>query len=235
MSVLRTPSEAIVEGKDERISQRLLWAGVIVPLLFATIFTIDGALTPGYSAYNEAISYLDLGTYGWIQRANFIILGLLLLAFTIGYRRQIRPLLEGAWLSIVTSLFVLSNLGWIMTGVFGPNTYLAPQNSGYALLHQIASIVVFLPFALALMVQGIKLFITRGWRLYGVYSFLLGIIQAIFPIGTTVYFINPGIVGNVNSPGSGLFNRIALGIGPLSWYIILGIILLVRSRARRSQ
>jgi hypothetical protein len=54
----------------------------------------------------------------------------------------------------------------------------------------------------------------------------------LYPLGTTVYFINTGIVGNVNSPGSGLFNRIALLIGPLTWYIILGCIVLVRSRAQ---
>src|SRR5438105_11886442 len=62
-----------------------LWAGIIAPILFATVFTIDGALTPGYSAYNEAISYLDLGTYGWIQLANFIVFGVLLMASTVGY------------------------------------------------------------------------------------------------------------------------------------------------------
>lgn len=237
MSIRRTPSVSTTMGKDESGWHWLLWAGIIAPILFATIFTVDGALTPGYSAYNEAISYLDLGRYGWIQRANFVVFGMLLMAFTTGYVKHIRPILEGGWLSIVTSLFVLSDLGWIMAGLFVPNPYLAPQNSGHALLHQIASIIVFLPFALALVVQGIKLIMTRGlhWRIYGVYCFLLGIIQAVFPIGTTVYFINPGIVGNVNSPGSGLFNRIALGIGPLSWYIILGIVLLARSRARKPQ
>lgn len=122
-----------------------------------------------------------------------------------------------------------------MAGIFVPNPFLAPQTSGAALLHQIASIVVYLPFAIALLIQGIRLIWvgSGGWRIYGVYCFLLGLIQAVFPIGTTVYFFNPGIVGNVNSLESGLFTRIALGIGPLSWYVVLGIILLVRARAQK--
>ena len=98
MSIRRTPSVSTTMGKDESGWHWLLWAGIIAPILFATIFTVDGALTPGYSAYNEAISYLDLGTYGWIQRANFIIFGVLLIAFTIGYVKHIRPTLDGGWL-----------------------------------------------------------------------------------------------------------------------------------------
>jgi hypothetical membrane protein len=195
MSVRSTPSVPTIKGKDEGPQRYLLWAGIIAPILFATVFTIDGALTPGYSAYNEAISYLDLGTYGWIQRANFIIFGVLLIAFTVGYLKYMRPILAGRWLYTVASLFVLSDLGWIMAGLFVPNPYLAPQNSGYALLHQVASIIVFLPFAIALLVQGIKLLMTRGWywRIYGGYCFLLGLIQAVFPIGTTCtgYFAHP--------------------------------------------
>jgi Protein of unknown function (DUF998) len=141
MSDVKTPS---APGVRQSLALRL-WVGIIAPILFATVFTIDGALTPGYSAYNEAISYLDLGTYGWIQRANFIVFGLLLMAFTVGYVKHMRSILEGRWLYTIASLFVLSDLGWIMGGLFVPNPYLAPQNSGHALLHQVASIIVFLP------------------------------------------------------------------------------------------
>lgn len=211
------------------------FAGLVAPILFAVIFTLDGLLAPGYSAYDEAISYLDLGASGWIQRANFIVFGLLLMTFAIGYAQVMRPVLGRSWVYAITAFLALSNVGWIMAGVFVPNTYLAPQNSGHALLHQIASIVVFLPFAMASLIQGIKLIATRKWRLYGMYCLLVGVIQAIFPIGTTVYFIHPEVVGNVNSPGSGLFNRVALLIGPLTWYVILGCIVVVRSRVGKSQ
>lgn len=236
MSAHELPS-AVASGRGVNQAPRwLLWLGVIAPLLFAAVFTIDGAVTHGYSAYNEAISYLDLGSYGWVQRVNFILFGLLLMLFAIAYIKYMPPLLQSRWLYAAATLLVLSDLGWIMGGVFVPNPYLAPQNSGQALLHQVASIVVFLPFAFASLVQGVKLLTTSGWRrrVYGAYCVLLGLIQAFFPIATTVYFFNPGIVGNVNSPGSGLFNRLALAIGPLSWYVILGGILLVRTRTRKS-
>ena len=221
--------------KNRRVLRLLAFTGISAPIVFAAVITLDGLLTPGYSAYNEAISYLDLGASGWIQRANFIVFGLLLIAFAISYTRLMRPVLGRIWVYAMIAFLVLSDVGWIMAGLFVPNAYLTPQNSGHALLHQIASIVVFLPFAIASLIQGIKLVATRKWRIYGVYCLLVGVIQAIFPIGTTVYFIHPEVVGNVNSPGSGLFNRIALLIGPLTWYIILGCIVLLRSRVGQGQ
>ncbi len=45
----------------ERLVPLALRAGIVAPLLFALVVTVDGLVTPGYSAYNEAISYLDLG------------------------------------------------------------------------------------------------------------------------------------------------------------------------------
>jgi len=217
----------------DRAGPLALRAGIVAPLLFALVVTVDGLVTPGYSAYNEAISYLDLGAHGWIQRANFITFGLLLLAFAFGYTRAMRPLLPRRWLAAVATCFALSDLGWMLAGVCVPNAYLAPQNSGHALLHQVASILVFLPFATASLIQGARFVMTRGWRVYGGYCLVLGLIQAFFPIATTVYFIHPQIVGDVNSPGSGLFNRVALLIGPISWYLILGCVLSVRDRTSR--
>jgi hypothetical membrane protein len=236
MSARELPSTLAIGRCVNNAPRWLLWLGVIAPLLFAAVFTTDGAVTHGYSAYNEAISYLDLGSYGWVQRVNFILFGLLLMLFSLAYIKYMSPLLQGSWLYAAATLLVVSDLGWIMAGIFVPNPYLAPQNSEHALLHQVASIIVFLPFAFAILVQGARLLTTSGWRrrVYGAYCVLLGLIQAFFPIATTVYFFNPGIVGNVNSPGSGLFNRLALVIGPLSWYVILAGILLVRTRTRTS-
>lgn len=210
-----------------------LGASIVAPILFALVVTVDGLVTPGYSAYNEALSYLSLGAYGWIQRVNFIVFGVLLLAFALGYTRAMRPILPRRWRNAVTACFFLSDLGWMLAGVFVPDAYLAPQDSTHAVLHQVASIIVFLPFALASLLQGARLVRTSGWRIYGGYCLVLGLIQAFFPLATTVYFFHPAIVGNVNSPGSGLFQRIAILIGPITWYLLLGCVLFVRERASR--
>jgi len=56
----------------------LLGCGVIGPLLFIVVLLIEGATRPGYSAWRNYGSDLELSNQGWEQIANFIVCGLLL-------------------------------------------------------------------------------------------------------------------------------------------------------------
>ncbi|MEZ4673189.1 MAG: DUF998 domain-containing protein [Caldilineaceae bacterium] len=60
------------------------WAGILAPLMFVTVFTLEGSVRPGYDPTSMYISALALGERGWIQILNFLILGLLLFVFTVG-------------------------------------------------------------------------------------------------------------------------------------------------------
>ena len=74
----------------EPSNQYLALAGLIGPILFVTIFTIAGFLRPGYSAIRDAISDLGVGDDAWIQNANFLLFGALLVTFAIGFFRAMR-------------------------------------------------------------------------------------------------------------------------------------------------
>jgi hypothetical membrane protein len=63
-------------------SRQLAWGGIVGPTLFVTVFLIEGWLRPGYDPLKVYVSELSLGPRGWIQIANFVVFGLLLLAFT---------------------------------------------------------------------------------------------------------------------------------------------------------
>jgi hypothetical protein len=65
----------------------LLVCGVIAGPLFIVGFLIEGALTPDYDPLRHPVSSLALGPFGWTQTANFMIAGLLTLAFAIGLIR----------------------------------------------------------------------------------------------------------------------------------------------------
>lgn len=210
MSVRAMSTKSGTQNQDWQSTRLFLWAGIIAPILFTVVFTLDGFLQPGYSASDEAISYLDLGTNGWIQRANFIVLGLLLLVFLVGYVRAMRPILGQTLLMVASIFFVLSDVGWIMAGLFIPNPYLAPQVPWPGILHQFSVIVAFLPFAIACLILGVKSIRTRGWRIYGIYSLIFVLPLVFFSFGTIAYLINQNAFGNVNSPGSGTMNRIGL-------------------------
>ena len=58
-----------------------VWAGVVGPLLFMVVFTIEGWLRPGYDPRSMFVSALSLGPRGGIQIANFIVSGALIALF----------------------------------------------------------------------------------------------------------------------------------------------------------
>jgi hypothetical membrane protein len=236
MSVLVEASTPTPGAKYTPVQRLFLWAGFIAPILFAAVFMIDGFLKPGYSTYNEAISYLELGDYGWIQRVNFLLIGLLLGVFLVGYIQRMRPILGQGWLYIGCTLLALSDLGWIMAGLFVPNTFLAPQFGWPAVLHQVAFNTVFLPLTLAWIVLGVKFVLTRRWRVYGCYCLIIGIPLTAFSIVNVIHLVDPalvaGIVGDTIKPGDGVVNRIILFIAPLPWYVITATLVMVRTGSR---
>ncbi len=98
-----------------------IWAGIIGPILYTLVFTLDGAFRPGYSAINVAVSFLLLGSNGWIEIANYIVLGLLLIVFALGFLRWRSAVITAGWRRAITALLVLSGLGFVMAALFLPD------------------------------------------------------------------------------------------------------------------
>lgn len=230
MPIRTTPaSSASAIGQSVLTRRALLWVGIIAPILFATVFMIDGFLKPGYSAVDEAISYLEVGAFGWIQQVNFTLFGVLLLVFLAAYLQRMRPIFGQTWLYVGGVLLAISDLGWIMAGLCKPNPISISQVAWPAVLHQIAVVVIFLPLAIASFLLGTKLVRTRGWRLFGGYYLVYGLIQAVFPLGTIAYLLGPASFGNVHSPNDGVINRLVLLVGPFAWYLISATIGLLKA------
>jgi uncharacterized membrane protein len=78
------PSPVATRGTQRMALRLCLWAGIVGPILFVLVFTVDGALTPGYSAMRDVVSFLELGPAGWIQRLNFILTGLIPIIAALG-------------------------------------------------------------------------------------------------------------------------------------------------------
>ena len=71
------------------ITRLLLWAGTIGPLFFVVVLLIEGATRPGYNAWRNFGSSLSLGSQGWMQIANFLICGVLMIGFAFGLRQAL--------------------------------------------------------------------------------------------------------------------------------------------------
>jgi hypothetical protein len=96
----------------QSVATRLLLAcGAIGPLLNMVVLLVLGATRPGYNAWQIPDSSLELGMGGWIQITNYLVTGVLLLAFAIGLRRVLRPGRGSTWGPILLGLFGLTFIG----------------------------------------------------------------------------------------------------------------------------
>ena len=71
---------------DDRRTIACLWAGVAAPVLFTTVYLVEGATRLGYDPLRHQVSLLSLGDRGWVQILNFLVTGALLVVFAIGLR-----------------------------------------------------------------------------------------------------------------------------------------------------
>src|SRR5260370_18682280 len=138
-----TPGEMRQErsrGKGNHSAQFFVLAGVVGPILFVLVFTLDGWWSPGYSPLSQSVSSLGTtGTSAWIQNTNFVVFGLLLIAFAIGFFPLMREILgrERVWMS--TLLFMLSGAGLVNDGFFTQDAVTTP----HGLLHALGFLVIF--------------------------------------------------------------------------------------------
>ena len=97
---------SVQSAGEQPVETRLLLAcGAIAPLLNIVVLLILGATRPGYNAWLIPDSSLELGAGGWIPISNYIVSGVLLLAFAIGLRRVLRTGRGPTWGPILLGIF----------------------------------------------------------------------------------------------------------------------------------
>ncbi|SFB48694.1 Protein of unknown function [Amycolatopsis marina] len=98
-----------------RSTQLLLTCGLIVSMLFVGVILVEGALRAGYEPLHRFGSELALGERGWVQIANFVVSGLLVLGFALGLRRVLR---DGLGSTAAPALAAVFGICLITGGVF---------------------------------------------------------------------------------------------------------------------
>jgi hypothetical membrane protein len=71
----------------ERRTKSLIGYGILAPPLYVVVWLAQAATRDGFNPRQHAASLLANGEHGWIQIANFIVVGVMLLAAAIGIRR----------------------------------------------------------------------------------------------------------------------------------------------------
>ncbi|MGP4104829.1 DUF998 domain-containing protein [Nonomuraea sp. KM90] len=202
-----------------------LLCGAVAGPLFMLVLLIQGAVRDGYDPIRHAGSSLELGSrLGWIQQANFILAGLLVIVFASALPGALREHgRRSVWGSLLVALW---GVGLVGAGVFlddpvsgyPPGTpALTVPPTPHGDLHGKISLVGFLALAVAYFVFA-RRFAGWGERRWARYSAVSGIL---FPIGF-VLFVAASLQVNGLVEVGGLLQRLTVGIGWL-WLTLLAI------------
>ena len=155
-----------------RQTARLLACGVVAGPLFFAVLMIQAFTRDGFDLSRHPLSLLSLGDLGWIQIANFVVTGALLVACATGMRRVLRPGRSGTWAPRLVGAF---GVGLILAGVFttdagagfppGAPVGAPEQISWHGILHEVGFGLAFLGMIVGCLVfaRRFAALRRRGW------------------------------------------------------------------------
>lgn len=161
-------------------TRRLLALGAAAGPLYVLVGVAQVLTREGFDMRRHPLSLLSNGDLGWIQIANFIVTGALVLAGAVGVRRRLRGERAGTWGPIL--------LGVWGAGLIGSGLFVADPGAGFppgavidesgmsrsGLLHFVFGGLAFYALVAASLVF-VRRFLARGERGWAVYSLLSGV------------------------------------------------------------
>jgi hypothetical protein len=218
MTVL-TAIPAASSARPPSRPSRLLATGLLVgPLFTAAYLTESISRGRGYSQLRHPVSSLSLGSQGWEQIANFEVCGLLVVLFSIGLLRTLRPGPGALALPLLVAVWGIGLIGagsFVTDPVGGYPTAASPV-TWHGQLHDLAfSLPGFAALALAMFTATVAFARRRsGW--FAMYSALSGLVFMVLFAFATIGF--SGIDPWASTPG--LWQRLCVSVGWL-WLLLL--------------
>jgi hypothetical protein len=156
----------LTAGKPRSKTQAALLAGGFGGVLFVLTFLMLGAFVPSYHGLRETISALEFTPFGWAQRANFFVFGLMLMAFAIALRRELG---SGRGAVLIPAFQALSGVGVIGDAIFVHEP-----------LHLISDLVTFNSALLVLFLFAWRFSGDTRWRGWTAYSLVTALLMMSF-------------------------------------------------------
>lgn len=165
----------------DRVTKSLLGYGVIAGPFYLIVALAQVLTREGFDLTRHQWSLLANGGPGWIQIANFVVSGLMVVAFAVGLRRALTPGIGARWAPRLIGVYGVS---LIAAGVFRADPALGfpagtPDGPGtvswHGLLHFAAGGIGFTCLAIACFVMA-RRYTGEGNRGFVVLSRVTGVI-----------------------------------------------------------
>lgn len=178
-------------------ARTLLISGILSGPLFVAVVLVQAVTRQGFDLVRLPLSLLSLGDFGWIQRINFAVSGVLALTCALAMRR----LYSSVAGSLVSVLIAVYGAGLVVAGIFPPDFALGfppgtaqgvpATQSLHSLLHGYAFDIAFLSLIAACFVFARRFAAQRSWG-WAAYSVTTGLV---IPTLIVLGFVNASIMG----------------------------------------
>jgi hypothetical membrane protein len=169
----------------------LLWCGVVAGPLFIAVFLVNDQIRNDYDPVRDFVSEAAIGPGGWLQIANFLVTGALVVAFAVAARRAVSP-----WTGLMLAVF---GAGLMLAGIFVSDPSPHTSRTGHGIVHDLVSVVVFF---LSLPVAA---FVAARWRPSTGWKWYCRAVGAAVP----VLFVLAGAMEST----TGVFQRLSIAVG----------------------
>ena len=168
----------------QRVTKSLLGYGILAGPLYLVVLFTQALTRDGFDLTRHAGSLLSNGALGWIQIANFLVCGAMVIAAAVGIRRVLRAGRAATWGPRAVAAY---GVGLVAAGIFRADPSMgfpagAPAGVGeitwHGALHGVAAAVGFTGLIAACFVIG-RRFAAEGRRDLAVYSRITGTILAV--------------------------------------------------------
>jgi hypothetical protein len=169
--------EPLIQGNSG-----LLLCGVIAGPIYVVVGLIQMLIREGFDPTRHALSLMSNGSLGWIQIANFVATGMLVIAASVGMRTVLR---RGRGGTLGPLLIAMYGLGLIGAGIFVADPALgfppgAPAGpptrvTQHGILHFVSGGVGFFGLIAGCLVFGWRFAALKqtGWAAYSIATGLL--------------------------------------------------------------
>ena len=164
-----------------RVTRSLLGYGVVAGPFYVIVALAQALLRPGFDLAHDDVSLLSNGSLGWIQIANFVLTGVMVIACSVGLARALGSGPGATW---APRLIAVYGAGLVAAGIFVAdpmNGFPAGAPAGrpdaitvHGILHIAAAGIGFLGLIGACMVMA-RRFAAEKRRMWTTFSIVTGI------------------------------------------------------------
>lgn len=184
-----------------RVTRSLLGYGMVAGPFYVAVVLGQALTRPGFNLARDDASLLSNGTLGWIQVANFVLTGLMVVACAVGMRRALAGGRGALWAPLL--------LGAYGAGLVGAGLFAADPMNGFppgapagrpetitthGVLHLAFAAVGFLCFVAAAFVLA-RRFSAQGRRGWAIFSTATGVVFLLAFAGVASGSSSPVVIG----------------------------------------